>query len=519
VSLRARLYRVLLVTLALGSSSAPAVFAQTDPSWIGTRMNDWYAAASRSAPGEWGIAVADQTGQMLWSFNADASLMPASAVKLFTTGYARSVLGGTARRSTRLVGTGVVDPKSGEWLGDWSLEVNGDPSLERAEGSGPTLYDLATQLAQSGVRRLNGPLQVTSADGPATAVYPAVWSPRHMGRIFAPLVGPLMVHENIVWFTIRPGRRPGERARLVEVAPQGITPLISVTALTRSGRRSRLHLIARHGGGWVVSGTIGVRAIPRRLTATARDPKAVLAAVWGTALHRAGIVWNRGGKSTLPLGGTSRVLAEVASPPLDSLASEINRRSLNAGAELLLQWAGGRELGPAHLMDHIETITGQKAGAYLVDGSGLSYDDRVSASTFVSYLAKFPATSAGRNFPQLLPSNGTGTLRRLNTGFPAAGVVRAKTGTLGSVSSVVGYLGRPEGTLLISLLYNGNRPAMARQAQWNLFRLLGADGVVIPADTTAGEPVQLGGDQTSRPAWWPSASDSDSNAADTLEGD
>jgi D-alanyl-D-alanine carboxypeptidase/D-alanyl-D-alanine-endopeptidase (penicillin-binding protein 4) len=505
--------------LALGSSSAPALFAQTDPGWIGTRMNDWYAAASRSAPGEWGIAVANQTGQMLWSFNADASLMPASAVKLFTTGYARSVLGGTARRSTRLVGTGVVDPKTGEWLGDWSLEVNGDPSLERAEGSGPTLYDLATQLAQSGVRRLNGPLQVTSADGPATAVYPAVWSPRHMGRIFAPLVGPLMVHENIVWFTIRPGRRPGERARLVEVAPQGISSLISVTATTRSGRRSRLHLVARHGGGWVVTGTMGVRAIPRRLTATARDPKAVLAAVWGTALHRAGIAWNRGGKSTLPLGGTQRVLAEVASPPLDSLASEINRRSLNAGAELLLQWAGGRELGPAHLMDHIESITGQKAGAYLVDGSGLSYDDRVSASTFVSYLAKFPATSAGRNFPQLLPSNGTGTLRRLNTGFPAAGVVRAKTGTLGSVSSVVGYLGRPEGTLLISLLYNGNRPAEARQAQWNLFRLLGADGVVIPADTTAGEPVQLGGDQTSRPAWWPSASEADSNAADTLEGE
>jgi D-alanyl-D-alanine carboxypeptidase len=228
-------------------------------------------------------------------------------------------------------------------------------------------------------------------------------------------------------------------------------------------------------------------------------------------------VWNHSAKMKLPLDGTPRVLAEVASPPLDSLASEINRRSLNAGAELLLQWAGGRELGPAHLMDHIESITGQKEGAYLVDGSGLSYDDRVTASTFVSYLAKFPATSAGRNFPQLLPSNGTGTLRRLNTGFPGAGVVRAKTGTLGSVSSVVGYLGRPEGTLLISLLYNGNRPAAARQAQWNLFRLLGADGVVIPSDTSSGEPVQLGGEQTSTPAWWPTvATESDTVASDTV---
>src|SRR6478752_3117550 len=233
--LASRQFRLTLVITGMvgWANSLPA---QTDTRWLGSRMNDWYAEASRSAPGDWGIAVADQGGQMLWSFNADAALMPASAVKLFTTGYARSVLGGSARRATRLVGSGAVDPKTGEWLGEWSLEVNGDPSLERAEGSGPTLYDLATQLAQSGVRRLTGPLQVTSADGPATAVYPAVWSPRHMGRIFAPLVGPLMVHENIVWFTIRPGRRPGERARLVEVAPQGISSLISVTATTRNGR-------------------------------------------------------------------------------------------------------------------------------------------------------------------------------------------------------------------------------------------------------------------------------------------
>jgi D-alanyl-D-alanine carboxypeptidase len=205
----------------------------------------------------------------------------------------------------------------------------------------------------------------------------------------------------------------------------------------------------------------------------------------------------------------------VTSPPLDSLASEINRRSLNAGAELLLQWAGGQELGPTHLMEHVREVTGRPDGVYLVDGSGLSYQDRVSASTFISYLARFPTTAAGRNFPQLLPANGTGTLRRLNSGFPGAGVVRAKTGTLGRVSTVVGYLGRPEGTLLVSLMYNGSRPSAARRAQWNLFRLLGANGVVIPADTSSAEPPQLGGEQTSTPEWWQS-SKADTTTADSV---
>jgi PBP4 family serine-type D-alanyl-D-alanine carboxypeptidase len=452
---------------------------------------------------------------MLWSLNPDHSLMPASAVKLFTTGYARSVLGGTARRATRVVGAGVIDTVKGEWLGSWALELNGDPSLERAQGSGPTLYDLAFQLASAGVRRLSGPLQVQSAAGPANAVYPQVWSRRHAGRLFAPLVGPLTVHENVVWLTVHPGRRVGARARLTETAPRGINSLISVTATTGSGRRSRLKLRPRAGGGWVVAGTIGVRAAPRRLTAVTTDPKAVVGAVWATALRRAGIVWNRNARMQEPLDGSVRVLAEVASPPLDSLASEINRRSLNLGAELLLQWAGGREQGPEHLMAHVREVIGGDRGVYLVDGSGLSYDARVSPAAFVSYLARFPATAAGQNFPQLLPANGTGTLRRLNTGFPGAGVVRAKTGTLGRVSTLVGYLGRPEGTLLVSLMYNGPRPGAARRAQWRLFRELGANGVVIPADTATAEPPQLGSDETTTPDWWLKASTSDTAAVDT----
>ena len=149
------------------------------------------------------------------------------------------------------------------------------------------------------------------------------------------------------------------------------------------------------------------------------------------------------------------------------------------------------------------TSSAKQAGVYLVDGSGLSYQDRVSPSAFVSYLAKFPATAAGQNFPQLLPANGTGTLRRLNSGFPGEGVVRAKTGTLSRVSTLVGYLGRPEGTLVVSLMYNGSRPGAARSAQWKLFRLLGANGVVIPADTSMIEPPQLGSDETTAPDWWP----------------
>jgi D-alanyl-D-alanine carboxypeptidase/D-alanyl-D-alanine-endopeptidase (penicillin-binding protein 4) len=464
------------------------------------RLTAWYEATSRRAPGQWGIAVADQAGRMLWSVNPNQPLVPASTVKLFTTGFARSVLGGTARRPTRVVGVGGLNPETGAWEGSWALELNGDPTLERAQGSGPSLYDLALQLASAGIRKLKGPLQVQSAEGPATAVYPAAWSSRHRGRLFAPPVGPLTLHENIVWITVRPGTKIGRKARLVETAPEGITSLVTVTATTKAGRRSRLRLGRRKDGGWIVSGTIGVRASSRRLTAVASDPKVVLNAVWGSALAKAGISWDRSPSADPALEGDPQILAEVASAPLDSLASEINRRSLNLGAELLLQWAGGRDRAHERLTQHVREVIGSSEGVYLADGSGLSYDDRVTPSAFIAYLAKFPGTTAGQNFPQLLPANGSGTLRRLNTGFPGEGVVRAKTGTLQQVSTVVGYLGTSEGVLLVSLMYNGNRPWAARQAQWKLFRDLGADGVVIPTDSVPAPPVQMGGDSDSTDA-------------------
>jgi D-alanyl-D-alanine carboxypeptidase/D-alanyl-D-alanine-endopeptidase (penicillin-binding protein 4) len=495
-----RLSVLLILAHLVGGLTTP-LFAQTDPQWLTNRMTSWYGRTHRAAPGQWGIAIADQSGRLLWSMNPDGPLMPASTVKLFTTGFARTVLGGTARRATRVVGVGVLDTTAGEWIGSWALQLNGDPSLERAEGSGPTLYDLAVELQSHGVRKLTGPLQVQSTEGPADAVYPAAWSSRHQGRIFAPPVGPLTVHENVVWVTVQPGTRSGQRVRVIETAPAGIASMVTVTAATLAGRRSRLALHPRRGGGWILSGTIGVRAGARRLTAVAPDPRAVLGAVWSTALARAGITWNPSSYMGPPPVGGPQVLAEVASPPLDSLASEINRRSLNLGAELLLQWAGGRDQGPELLTDHVRQVIGASDGVYLVDGSGLSYDDRVTPQAFVTYLARFPGTPAGRNFPQLLPANGTGTLHRLNSGFPGEGVVRAKTGTLGTVSTVVGYLGRPEGTLLVALMYNGPRPWAARQAQWKLFRELGANGVVIPADSIPEAPVQLGGDQTSIPAW------------------
>jgi PBP4 family serine-type D-alanyl-D-alanine carboxypeptidase len=489
---------VALAAFVLAAAPSRAT-AQELPTTLKQKLDRWYRAARQAAPGTWGIAVADQQGAILWSVNEDQPLVPASTVKLLTSGYARTMLGGEARRPTRVVGYGQIDEVSGEWIGRWALELNGDPTLESPEGRGPKLQDLANQLALSGVHRLRGPLTAMSGGGGlAEASFPAAWRAGNRGSIYAPLVGSLTLHENVIWLHVRPGRRPGVRPTLVETSPGGLNALVNIHASTVAGNRSRLRIRRMKDGGYLVTGAVGVNAGVRRLVTVASDPKAVLAAAWAQALEQAGIEWDRTPQPIAVENDPTQVLAEVTSPPLDSVAYDINRRSLNIGAELLLRWAAGRDTGGDLLTEHVQQVAGVAGGVKLVDGSGMSHEDRVTPATFVYYMANFQNTPAGRNFPALLPANGQGTLARLAGGLPAQGVVRAKTGTLSGVSSLVGYLGRRDGMFLVSLMYNGPRSKSAKRHQWSAFRLLGADGASIPSEEeeAAVEDVeQLGGDQ------------------------
>jgi D-alanyl-D-alanine carboxypeptidase/D-alanyl-D-alanine-endopeptidase (penicillin-binding protein 4) len=489
----------LLALAGLPAAARPQGTPQTQSAELQGQLEAWFARASRSAPGTWGIAVASMDGHLIWGVQPTRPMIPASTVKLFTTGFARSVLGSNARRHTRVMGVGTVDPATGTWNGTWSLELNGDPTLERTSRGGPRLDDLAQQLYDQGIRRLVGPLNVISAAGPAGASYPDVWSPHHRGRLFAPLIGALTLNENVLSFAVAPAAKAGQRPIIVGESPAGVGQLVEIRAKTVNGRSSRLRYQIEPGGRYLVLGTIGIRARTRRFTSTAHDPRALLEAAWARSLRLAGIEWLSASGLSAPSAATTKtILAEVISEPFDTIASEVNRRSVNIGAELLLRWAAGDESPAEQLTAHVQQITGDYASIHLVDGSGLSHDDRASPLAFVSYLARFPLSPGGHGFPLLLPANGTGTLRKLARGLPGPGVVRAKTGTLGDAATLSGYLGRTDGVLLISLMYNGPRVWAARQQQWKLFRLLGADGVMIPEDSSAvGE--QLGGENRERP--------------------
>ena len=237
-------------------------------------------------------------------------------------------------------------------------------------------------------------------------------------------------------------------------------------------------------------GWIGNRAGMRQVRGATSDPRRVVEVAWAAVLSQAGIRWEKESPSMLPpAAAQATVLAEVSSPPLDSILAMVNRRSLNIGAELLLRWAAGWDQPAESLEAHVARVAGITEGLRLVAGSGLSHDDRVSPRVMASYLARIRTRPGTEVFPFLLPTNGAGTLASLRGGFREPGVVRAKTGTLAGAATLAGYLGRREGTYVVVAFFNGGRTRRARAAQWQLFRVIGGDGIRIPIDTDFGAGV------------------------------
>ncbi|MFK4100651.1 D-alanyl-D-alanine carboxypeptidase/D-alanyl-D-alanine-endopeptidase [Streptomyces sp. NPDC019531] len=155
--------------------------------------------------------------------------------------------------------------------------------------------------------------------------------------------------------------------------------------------------------------------------------------------------------------GRAENLAEVSSPPLSALVERMLTNSDNDIAEALARqtavatgqradFAGGGKAISAQL----KKLGLPLSGADFHDGSGLDRADRLTAEVLTALLVKAGAPAHPELRPVLtgLPVAGfTGTLTSRYTDG-AAGIVRAKTGTLTGVNALAGTVVDQDGRLL-----------------------------------------------------------------------
>lgn len=170
----------------------------------------------------------------------------------------------------------------------------------------------------------------------------------------------------------------------------------------------------------------------------------------------------------------SSVVARIESPPVRELVAQMLRESDNLTAELLVKELGHRYAGAGTTVAGLGVIRETLTGAGLpvthlvsVDGSGLDRSDRASCALLMAVLdSSGPTGIVALGFPVAARD---GTLAKRFHGSPAAGRLRAKTGSLDGVVGLTGYVEAPAGggvPLAFALLVNDlPRDALGRALQ------------------------------------------------------
>jgi serine-type D-Ala-D-Ala carboxypeptidase/endopeptidase (penicillin-binding protein 4) len=160
----------------------------------------------------------------------------------------------------------------------------------------------------------------------------------------------------------------------------------------------------------------------------------------------------------------ARQIASVRSAPLSELIDEMLQNSDNVIADVLARQVALAAHQPASFAGAVAAIRaalgrlGVQVGAGMKDGSGLAASDRVSPAALVAVLRLIAGAGPRHAAPLHLVSSAlpvagwSGTLQdRYLDGAQhfAAGRVRAKTGTLSTVSSLAGLVRDRTGRLLV----------------------------------------------------------------------
>ncbi|MGQ9406542.1 D-alanyl-D-alanine carboxypeptidase/D-alanyl-D-alanine endopeptidase [Mycolicibacterium gilvum] len=345
------------------------------------------------------------TGKQLWAQGADVPMQPASTNKLLTAAAALVTLDRDARLTTRVVSTspGVI-----------VLVAGGDQTLSAAPAKEDTWYrdaarisDLADQVRRSGVDVRSVQVDVSFYTGPTMA---PGWDPLDIdGGDIAPMEAIML---------------DGGRTQPVSV----------------ESRRSR---------------TPALDAGRALATALRLDPAKV---------------------TVLPPGRSAPdgdEIASVQSAPLMERLRQMMHASDNVMAESI-----GREVADARnrprsfagaaqaVEDALDDAGIDTSGARLLDSSGLSVDNRLTAET----LDEIIQAAAGESTPALRPlvdllaiAGGSGTMSNryhdTEPGRAALGYLRAKTGSLTGTNTLAGIVTDESGRVLtFALLSNDAGP-------------------------------------------------------------
>jgi serine-type D-Ala-D-Ala carboxypeptidase/endopeptidase (penicillin-binding protein 4) len=402
-------------------------------------------------------------------YDRDSKLLmrPASNMKLVTSSTALRVLGKDYRFKTSvLIDTTATD---GTLCGNIYLKGYGNPDLVTAD-----LDSLAAQVQAGGLRYIGGGV---IADGSFfdDQYWGYGWNWDDEPYSYAAFLTALTVNDNCIVVTVTPGFSAGDSVKVTVTPP---TSYVNVVNNAKTVADTVIHplvvtrLFRERLNKILVEGEILKNARPVEQDLSVWKPELYAATLFTEALQRRGISVQEGCSTGVAPQSAHEIAVQYRG--LDSAVINMNKISDNLTAELFLKTLGttnhdqGSAEGGTYVVHRFLSTLGIDSTKYvMVDGSGLSYHDLLTAGMLTQLLEGMTLqTDIFPLFYESLPIAGVdGTLRNRMKRTPAAGNLRAKTGTISGVSSLSGYVDTFDGERLVFsiTMQNFNYPSRLYQ--------------------------------------------------------
>ncbi|WP_246589697.1 D-alanyl-D-alanine carboxypeptidase/D-alanyl-D-alanine endopeptidase [Desertibacillus haloalkaliphilus] len=413
------------------------------------------------------ISVRDATtGKLLYDHLGDLRLRPASNLKLVTAAAALEVLGEDYVFSTELF-------KDGErfWkliIGNVYIKGKGDPSLVNDD-----FNELAAQLRERGVSYIHGDLVAddTWYDDVRYSI-DLPWSDEtapYGGQVSA-LTASASNEEDVgtVTVEVRPGKELGEKATVTLCPKNNYVSIKNQTNTVDSGHAEPLTVERIHGTNTVViSGEVAITSDGDTATIAIWEPTGFALDLFKHALQEQGIRWRGDLRFGETPDGTDVLYSHVSKPLAEQLVPFL-KHSFNGYGEMFIKEIGRISKGEGSWdagIDVVEEVLirfGVDPKTVVIrDGSGISHVNLIPANELTNLLYAIQDQSWYPTFLNALPVAGAsdkeigGTLSKRMNDLASQGNVRAKTGTISTVSSLSGYVTTKSGDeLIFSIILN-----------------------------------------------------------------
>lgn len=402
--------------------------------------------------------------------NPNLALIPASALKVVTTGTAVAILGANYKYKTYLQHDGTIE--KGVLKGNLYLKGSGDPSLGSPVMGGVSTMEqlMATwveAVKKAGITKVEG---AVVGDGTHFEYQPVIptWQWGDVGNYYGAGVYGLNIHDNMYFLTFQQNKTLGATPSIQKIHPDIPNfKLRNDLKNAASGTGDNAYIFAApYSNSAFVNGTIPIGSGTFQVKGAIPNPPLYAAQLLQKMLTAAGIeVKKEASWLENPSAASRQTLHTYSSPALSEIVKHTNEDSRNMYCEAMVKSIGlqqkgvaSTEMGLAAIADFWRERGVEMQGFFMMDGSGLSARNGISAKALTQIMRKMyvDKDQFGDFYNLLAVAGESGTLENVGRGTSAEGNVRAKSGSINRVRSYTGYVTTRKGTFLAFTVFVNN---------------------------------------------------------------